>query len=53
MNENKETEKIASIKSEATITQDDIINRITQETNISEKEVREVLDAIANVVEKL
>ena len=53
MNENKETEKLASIKSEAKITHDDIINRITQETNISEKEVREVLDAIANVVEKL
>ena len=53
MNENKETEKIASIKSEAKITIDDIINRIAQETNIPEKDVRVVLDAIANVVEKL
>ena len=53
MNENNETEKLASIKSEAKITQEDIINKITDETNISEKEVREVLDAIANVVEKL
>ena len=53
MNENNETEKIASIKSEATIKQEDIINKIADETNISEKEVREVLDAIANVVDKL
>ena len=53
MNENKEPEKMASIKSEARITQEDIINKIAEETNISEKEVREVLDAIANVVEKL
>ena len=53
MNENKETEKVASIKSEARITQEDIINKIAEETNISEKDVREVLDAIANVVDKL
>lgn len=53
MNEDKETEKLASIKSESRITQEDIINKIADETNISEKEVREVLDAIANVVEKL
>ena len=53
MNVNKETEKMASIKSVATITQEDIINKIAEETNISEKDVREVLDAIANVVEKL
>ena len=53
MNENNETEKLASIKSESRITQEDIINKIADETNISEKEVREVLDAIANVVEKL
>lgn len=53
MNENKETEKIASIKSEAKITIDDIINRITQETNIPEKDVRVVLDAIDNVIDKL
>ena len=53
MNENKETEKLASIKSESRITHEDIINKIAKETNISEKDVREVLDAIANVVEKL
>ena len=53
MKENKETEKLASIKSEATITLDDIINKIAEETNISEKEVREVLEAIDNVVDKL
>ena len=53
MNENKDTEQVASVKSEATIKQEDIINKIADETNISEKEVREVLDAIANVVEKL
>ena len=53
MNENNETEKLASIKTEARITQEDIINKIAEETNISEKDVREVLDAIANVVEKL
>lgn len=50
MNENKETEKMASIKSEARITQEDIINKIAEETNIFEKDVREVLDAIANVL---
>ena len=53
MNENNETEKLASIESESRITQEDIINKIAEETNISEKDVREVLDAIANVVEKL
>ena len=53
MNENKDTEKLASIKSEARITQEDIINKIAEETNISEKEVREVLEAIDNVVDKL
>lgn len=53
MNENKDTEKMASIKSEARITEEDIINKIAEETNISEKDVREVLDAIANVVDKL
>ena len=50
MNENKETDKLASIKTEATITQDDIINRITQETNISENEVREVLEEIDKMI---
>ena len=53
MNENKEPEKLSSIKSESTISLDDIINKIAQENNISEKDVREVLDAIANVVDKL
>ena len=50
MNENKETEKIASIKSEARITQEDIINKIAEETNISEKEVREVLEEMVKVI---
>lgn len=50
MNENKDTEKMASIKSGARITEEDIINKISEETNISEKDVREVLDAIANVL---
>ena len=50
MNENKETEKLASIKSEATITNEDIINRITQETNISENEVREVMEEIDKMI---
>jgi len=53
MNKNKDTEKMASIKSEARISLDDIINRIAQETNISEKDVRKVLEAIDNVVDKL
>ncbi|HBN06309.1 MAG TPA: hypothetical protein DD434_11070, partial [Bacteroidales bacterium] len=50
MNENKETEKIASIKSEAKITIDDIINRIVQETNIPEKDVRVVIEEIDKVL---
>lgn len=53
MNEDKEPEKLSSIKIEATISLDDIINRIAQETNISEKDVRKVLEAIDNVVDKL
>ena len=53
MNKNKEPEKLASIKGEARISLDDIINRIAQETNISEKDVRKVLEAIDNVVDKL
>jgi len=53
MNKNKEPEKLASIKGEARISLDDIINKIAQENNISEKKVREVLDAIDNVVDKL
>lgn len=50
MNEDKKPEKIASIKSEATITNEDIINRITQETNISENEVREVMEEIDKMI---
>ena len=53
MNENKETDKLASIKSEATITQEDIINKIAQETNISEKDVRVVIEEIDKVIFKL
>ena len=48
--ENKEPEKLASIKSEATITIDDIINRIAQETNIPEKDVRVVIEEIDKVL---
>lgn len=50
MNEDKEPEKLASIKSEAKITLDDIINRIAQETNISEKDVRVVIEEIDKVL---
>ncbi len=49
-NEDKEPEKIASIKSEAKITIDDIINRIAQETNIPEKDVRVVIEEIDKVL---
>jgi len=51
--DNNEKEYSATIKIENVFTHEDIINKIAKETNISEKEVREVLDAIANVVEKL
>ena len=50
MNENKETEKIASIKSGARITEEDIINKIAEETNISEKDVRVVIEEIDKVL---
>ena len=53
MNENKETEKIASIESEATITNDDIINKIARKTNLPEKEVREVIEAVFKEIGKL
>ena len=49
-NENKEPEELASIKSEAKITLDDIINRIAQETNIPEKDVRVVIEEIDKVL---
>ena len=50
MNKNKEPEKMASIKSEARITQEDIINKIAEETNISEKDVRVVIEEIDKVL---
>ncbi|MFV0599417.1 MAG: hypothetical protein ACK5M0_06845 [Bacteroidales bacterium] len=50
MNEDKKPEELASIKSEATITLDDIINRIAQETNIPEKDVRVVIEEIDKVI---
>ena len=53
MNEDKETEKLASIESEATITNDDIINKITKKTNLPEKEVREVIEAVFREIGKL
>ena len=53
MNENNETEKLASIKSEARITNDDIINKITRKTNLPEKEVREVIEAVFREIGKL
>ena len=46
MNENKETEKLASIKSEATITQEDIINKIAQETDVSKDDIENILNDI-------
>lgn len=51
MNENKETEKIASIKSEAKITQDDIINKIAEETDVSKDDIENILNVIAKVIE--
>lgn len=53
MNENKEPEELASIKSKSTISLDDIINRIAQETNIPEKDVRVVIEEIDKVIFKL
>ena len=51
MNENKETEKVASIKSEATITQEDIINKIAEETDVSKDDIENILNVIAKVIE--
>ena len=51
MNENKETEKIASIKSEATIKQEDIINKIAQETDVSKDDIENILNVMAKVIE--
>ena len=51
MNENKETEKIASIKSEARITQEDIINKIAEETDVSKDDIENILNVIAKVIE--
>lgn len=52
MNENKETEKMASIKSEATITQEDIINKIAEETDVSKDDIENILNVMAKVIEK-
>ena len=51
MNENKETEKVASIKSEARITQEDIINKIAEETDVSKDDIENILNVIAKVIE--
>ena len=51
MNENKETEKIASVKSEATIKQEDIINKIAEETDVSKDDIENILNVIAKVIE--
>ena len=51
MNENNETEKVASVKSEATITQEDIINKIAEETDVSKDDIENILNVIAKVIE--
>ena len=51
MNENKETEKIASIKSEAKITHEDIINKIAEETDVSKDDIENILNVMAKVIE--
>ena len=51
MNENNETEKIASIKSEATIKQEDIINKIAEETDVSKDDIENILNVMAKVIE--
>lgn len=51
MNENKEPEKMASIKSEARITQEDIINKIAEETDVSKDDIENILNVIAKVIE--
>jgi nucleoid DNA-binding protein len=51
MNENKETEKLASIKSEATIKQEDIINKIAEETDVSKDDIENILNVMAKVIE--
>ena len=51
MNENKDTEKMASIKSEARITEEDIINKIAEETDVSKDDIENILNVIAKVIE--
>lgn len=51
MNENKDTEKMASIKSEARITQEDIINKIAEETDVSKDDIENILNVMAKVIE--
>ena len=51
MNENNETEKMASIKSEARKTQEDIINKIAEETDVSKDDIENILNVIAKVIE--
>ena len=51
MNENKETKKMASIKSEARITEEDIINKIAEETDVSKDDIENILNVMAKVIE--
>lgn len=51
MNKNKEPEKMASIKSEARITQEDIINKIAEETDVSKDDIENILNVMAKVIE--
>ena len=51
MNENNETKKMASIKSEARITQEDIINKIAEETDVSKDDIENILNVMAKVIE--
>ena len=51
MNENKETEKLLSIENEGTITHDDIINKIAEETDVSKDDIEDILNAMAKVIE--
>ncbi len=48
--DNNEKEYSATIKIENVFTHEDIINKIADETNISEKEVREVLEEMVKVI---
>lgn len=43
---------MASIKSEARITQEDIINKIAKETDVSKDDIENILNVMAKVIEK-